>query len=385
MHVLSDINTHGRRVLLRVDFNVPLRHGKVESDARIRANLATINKLHASGAQIILLSHLGRPKEGSDDPAYSLAPVAQHLGALLKQEIPLVRDWHNTDTVLSDTPVQMLENVRFCPGEHACDTALSKRIASFADIFVMDAFATAHRAHASTVGAIKHAKHAVAGYLFMEEIKALQHVVSTATNTVAVVGGAKVSGKLELLTSLARKTDCLLLGGGILNTFLCAKGFSVGKSLFEPELVDTARAIMNQCEVLLPADVVLREAQDGAPIRNATCADVQEQEMIVDIGKEGIKAYSERLQSADRVVWNGPMGIFEDPQCALGTYSIARAIADCRGYTVAGGGDTMSAIERSGIDQSSISYISTAGGAFLEYLGSETLPALDALKARAQS
>lgn len=383
IRTLDDIDVRARSVLLRADLNTPLRSGVVDSDARIRAVLPTIEHLRQSGAaRIILLSHLGRPEEGVFDEAYSMAPVAECLSALLGVPVPLTQDWH-TREVLPEHPLQLLENVRFCVGECGCDEGLSARIAGLADVFVMDAFATAHRAHASTTGVIAHAAIAVAGPLLLTEVKALREAMSkTQGEVVALVGGAKVSGKLELLQALATRVDCLLLGGGIANTFLHASGCAIGNSLSEPELVDVAHAIMSECDVPLPRDVVVRSDDARAHARTVARDSVEDSDRIGDIGAETIAMYQARIASADKVIWNGPVGIFEDDAFAAGTHAMAQAVATCGGFTLAGGGDTVAAIERFAVDKAAISYISTAGGAFLEYLSDRPLPVLRALEAR---
>jgi len=385
MKTLDQIDVKNKRVLIRADLNVPIREGKVTSDARIKASLPTIRQALDAGAAVMVMSHLGRPEEGEFDEQYSLAPVAEKLGELLGEPCELVADWiEGVDA--QPGKVVLLENVRFLKGEKANDDELAKKMAALCDVFVMDAFATAHRAQASTEGVIRHSKIAVAGPLLAREVAALDKALADpARPFVAIVGGAKVSGKLEVLEALIDKVDQLIVGGGIANTFLAAAGHRIGSSLHEADLVDTAKALMQKAEekgaaIPLPTDVLTAERfhQDA----HATLRDVKRihrEEMILDIGPETAGTLAEIIRGAGTVIWNGPVGVFEFESFHSGTQAIAHAVAGCSGFTLAGGGDTIAAIEKYHVADR-IDYISTAGGAFLEYVEGKELPALAALK-----
>lgn len=390
MHVrrMADQALAGKRVMIREDLNVPVDGGVVTSDARIRAALPTIRAALEQGARVILLSHLGRPKEGEFSAENSLAPVAARLGELLGQPVRLQRDW--LDGVECATgEVVLCENVRFNKGEKKDDEALSRRMAALCDVFVMDAFGTAHRAEASTHGVARFAPIACAGPLLVGELEALERALARpARPLVAIVAGSKVSTKLTVLESLLAKVDKLIVGGGIANTFLAATGVAIGKSLHEPDMLDTARALLAQAkargaEIPLPTDVVV--ATEFAPTATATVRPVSAvaaNELILDIGPATAAAFAGVLHSAGTILWNGPVGVFEFDQFGGGTRTVAEAIARSTAFSLAGGGDTLAAIEKYGVEQG-ISYISTGGGAFLEFVEGKTLPAVAALEARA--
>ncbi len=383
MDLMADQPLRGARVLIREDLNVPLKGGEVSSDARIRAALPTIEAALAAGAAIILMSHLGRPTEGEFDQALSLAPVAAHLASLLGKPIRLVADWqYGIELVPGE--IVMLENVRFNPGEKADDDTLGKAYAALCDVFVMDAFGTAHRAQASTHAVAKYAPIACAGPLLAGELNALEQALANPKRPmVAIVGGSKVSSKLTVLESLVDKVDQLIVGGGIANTFLAASGAPVGKSLCEHDLVPAARALMAVTRIPIPTDVVTApEFSETAPATLKSAQDVTDNEMILDIGPETSAAIAEILSTAGTILWNGPVGVFEFDQFADGTRAIALAIADSDAFSLAGGGDTLAAIDKFGI-AGQISYISTGGGAFLEYVEGKTLPAVAILEQRA--
>ena len=382
---MHDFDLAGERVLVREDFNVPLRDGAVSSDARIRAALPTLHTALDAGAGVLVMSHLGRPQEGEAGAAqarFSLAPVARRLGELMGRKVPLAKDWLDGVEAAPGT-LTLLENVRFVPGEKANDPVLAARMAALCDTYVMDAFAAAHRIQASTCGVAQHAARACAGPLLSAELEALEQALfEPARPVIAVVGGAKISAKLRVLETLAQQADCLAVGGGIANTFLQAAGFAVGDSLYEPELVETARALLEQIDIPLPEDVVVAAgagAQSVSSVRAA--AEVAEGESIFDIGPASAAQLAEIVRGAGTVIWSGPLGMFEDPRFAAGTAVLAQAVADCSGYTLAGGGDTLAAVEKYGVAED-ISYLSTGGSAFLEYLGRGTLPAVAALHDR---
>ena len=385
---LSDIDVRGKRVLIRVDLNVPLADGRITDDTRIRAALPGIRHALGQGAKVMLVSHLGRPKEGEFDPAESLAPVAQRLAELLGAEVPLKRDWLNGVEVAPGQAV-LLENCRFNKGEKKNDEALSKQMAALCDVYVNDAFATAHRAEATTHGIARFAPAAVAGPLMAAEVDALTKALhQPARPMIAIVGGSKVSTKLTILASLAEKVDQLIVGGGIANTFMLAAGLPIGKSLAEPDLVPEARRIMDAAaargaSVPIPVDVTVAKtfAADAA----ATVKDVKDvaaDDLILDVGPKTAAQFAAMLTAAGTIVWNGPVGVFEFDRFGAGTKAIADAIAAARGFSLAGGGDTIAAIAKYGITDR-VSYISTAGGAFLEFLEGRKLPALEILEARA--
>lgn len=385
---MTDLDLAGKRVLIREDLNVPLEGGSITSDARIRASLPTIRHAIAKRARVILLSHLGRPKEGEFSAENSLAPVAERLTELLGQKVRLASDW--LDGVSCEPgEVVLCENVRFNKGEKKDDETLSRRMAALCDVYVMDAFGTVHRAEASTHGVARFAPIACAGPLLVGELEALERALANpARPLVAIVAGSKVSTKLTVLESLLSKVDKLIVGGGIANTFLAATGVNVGKSLHEPDMLDTARRLLEQAraggtEIPLPSDVVV--ASEFSPTAKATVRDVGAvgaTELILDIGPKTSAALSRVLQSAGTILWNGPVGVFEFDQFGAGTRAIAEAIAKSEAYSLAGGGDTLAAIEKYDVEDG-ISYISTGGGAFLEFVEGKTLPAVAALEARA--
>ena len=365
---MSDLELSGKRVLIREDLNVPVDDGKVTSDARIRASLPTIRAAQEAGAAVMLMSHLGRPTEGQPDEAFSLQPVAGRLSELLGRDVRLISDWIDGVDVLPGDVV-LLENVRFLDGEKACDEGLARKMASLCDVFVMDAFGTAHRAQASTYGVAEHAPVACAGPLL-----------------VAIVGGSKVTTKLDVLDALAGIVDCLIVGGGIANTFIAAAGHGVGKSLYEADMLDTARRLAaggeGRAEIPLPTDVVV--AAEFANVEGTTKAVdvVSGEELILDIGPETAARFSEIIAGAGTVIWNGPVGVFEFEDFGAGTATLAEAIAASDAFSVAGGGDTLAAIDKYGVADR-ISYISTGGGAFLEFVEGKKLPAVEVLERRA--
>ena len=385
---MTDLDLAGRRVLIREDLNVPLADGEVADDTRLRAALPTLRRALDAGARVLVMSHLGRPKEGQYDPALSLEPVARALSGLLGREVPLARDWLD-GVEAAPGELVLCENVRFSPGEGKDDEALARRMAALCDIYVMDAFGTAHRAQASTHGVARFAPTACAGPLLAAELEALGKAVEHPRRpVVAVVGGSKVSTKLTVLDSLARVVDRLIVGGGIANTFIAAAGFGVGRSLHEPDLVPEARRLMDKAaaqggEIPLPTDVVCaRDLHPDAEARTCPVDEVDPEEMILDVGPDTAGRYAELLADAGTIVWNGPVGVFEIQAFAGGTRALAQAIAASPAFSIAGGGDTLAAIARFGVADR-ISYISTGGGAFLEYLEGRTLPAVAALEARA--
>ncbi|MFT6276115.1 MAG: phosphoglycerate kinase [Halioglobus sp.] len=383
MDLMESHNLTGLRVLIREDLNVPLKDGVVSSDARIRAALPTIQAALAGGASVILMSHLGRPIEGQFDEQFSLQPVAQHLAGLLGQSVNVVADWRD-GLELAVGEVVLLENVRFNPGEKADDEALGKAYAQLCDLFVMDAFGTAHRAQASTHAVAKFAPKACAGPLLAGELVALKQALANPRRPmVAVVGGSKVSTKLTVLESLVDIVDQLIVGGGIANTFLAASGLAVGKSLCEHDLIPAASQLMARTQIPIPVDVVTGpEFSPDAPAVVKRADAVTADEMIFDIGPQAAEEMAEILRNAGTILWNGPVGVFEFDQFSGGTEVIARAIADSEAFSLAGGGDTLAAIDKFGIADK-VSYISTGGGAFLEYVEGKTLPAVAVLEQRA--
>ena len=380
--LMSDLELSGKRVLIREDLNVPVKHGEVVSDARIRAALPTIQRAVAAGAKVILMSHLGRPVEGEFDEQFSLAPVATHLAQLLGQSVTLVQDWR-PGVDLHDGEVALIENVRFNPGEKSDDEALARAYAGLCDVFVMDAFGTAHRAQASTHGVARFAPVACAGPLLEGELRALEQALSNpARPMLAIVGGSKVSTKLTVLEALSEKVDQLIVGGGIANTFLAAAGKPVGKSLCEHDLIEQSRALMAKTHIPLPTDVVTGKAfaEDAAAELKSADA-VLEDDMIFDIGPQSAQQIAELVAAAGTILWNGPVGVFEFDQFAGGTEALAHAIAQSAAFSLAGGGDTLAAIDKYDIADK-VSYISTGGGAFLEYVEGKTLPAVAVLEQR---
>ncbi|QIB67607.1 phosphoglycerate kinase [Kineobactrum salinum] len=380
---MSELELAGQRVLIREDLNVPLKDGRVSSDARIRAALPTIRQAVAAGGRVLLMSHLGRPVEGEPATEFSLAPVAERLAELLGQPVALVSDWRQ-GVSLEDGEVALLENVRFNPGEKADDEALARAYAGLCDVFVMDAFGTAHRAQASTHGVARFAPVACAGPLLAGELDALEKALAhPARPLVAIVGGSKVSTKLAVLETLAQKVDQLVVGGGIANTFLAASGKPVGKSLCEHDLIPAARELMARTSVPLPEDVVTgKEFAESAAAQTKSADAVADDDMILDIGPHAAAAIARVIADAGTVLWNGPVGVFEFAQFSAGTEALARAIADSSAFSLAGGGDTLAAIDKFGIADK-VSYISTGGGAFLEYVEGKTLPAVAMLQQRA--
>jgi len=387
---MTDLDLAGRRVLMREDLNVPVEEGVVRSDARLRAALPSIQAALAAGASVLLCSHLGRPTEGAsaaEEPAFSLAPVAARLEALLGQPVPLLPSLAAAEAQLpAPGSVALLENIRWEVGEKADDDALAARLAGLCDIFVMDAFGTAHRAQASTHGVMRHAAQVCAGPLLCAELDALgQALLTPARPLVAIVGGSKVSTKLTVLERLAEVADQVIVGGGIANAFIAAAGHSVGASLLEPELVSAAAELATKVSIPVPEDVVVAKGfAADAPHRVCAVDQVGDDEMILDIGPATAAAYGALIAQAGTVLWNGPVGVFEFPAFSAGTEALARAIAASSAFSIAGGGDTLAAIDQFAIaDQ--LGYISTGGGAFLEFVEGKTLPAVAALSARADA
>jgi len=385
---MADLDLAGKRVLIREDLNVPVAGGKVTSDARLRAAVPTIRRAAGEGARVLVMSHLGRPKEGERDPALSLAPVAAALSDLLGRPVRL-HDGPLESASAEPGEVVLLENVRFLKGEKKDDPALAARMAALCDVFVMDAFGTAHRAEASTHGVALAAPVACAGPLLAAELDALEQALGNPKRPlVAVVGGSKVSTKLEVLESLIAKVDALVVGGGIANTFLAAAGVAVGKSLHEADMIDVARRLLAQAKTKgvalpIPTDVVVaREFSATAAAMTRPATSVAAEEMILDIGPASARAVADIVAKAGTVIWNGPLGVFEFDQFGGGTKTLAEAIARSPAFSIAGGGDTLAAIEKYGIE-GEVSYISTGGGAFLEFVEGKTLPAVAALERRA--
>ena len=386
---MVDLNLSGKRVLIRQDLNVPVKNGKVTSDIRIQASVPTIEKALAAGAAVMLLSHLGRPVEGQYDEASSLKPVAERLSTLLGKPVRLEKDWLN-GIVITPGEVVLCENVRFNVGEEKNSDELGKKMAALCDVFVMDAFGTAHRAQASTHSVAKFAPIICAGPLLASELDALGKALETpAKPLVAIVGGSKVSTKLTVLKSLSEKVDQLIVGGGIANTFIAAAGFPVGKSLYEADLIEEAQRLIAAAkqagsDIPIPVDVVCaKEFSETAIATIKRVEDVEADDLILDIGPDTAKQYAELLKSAGTIVWNGPVGVFEIEQFSHGTQTLATAIAESSAFSIAGGGDTLAAIDKYGINDQ-VSYTSTGGGAFLEFLEGKELPAVAILKARSQ-
>ena len=384
---MTDLDLSGKRVLIRQDLNVPIENGRITSEQRITASLPTLKRALEQGAAVMVTSHLGRPKEGVWSEADSLAPVAERLSVLLGREVPLVRDWVDGVDVQPGQLV-LLENCRMNVGEGKDDEALSKKYAALCDVFVMDAFGTAHRAQASTHGVIRFAPVAAGGPLLMAELDALALALDApAKPLLAIVAGSKVSTKLELLANLVGKVDQLIVGGGIANTFIAAAGYRVGKSLYEPDLLDTAKKIVADAkargaDIPLPVDVVTAKQFLPDAVAEVKAVDaVAEDDLILDIGPQTAAQYAQLIQKAGTVVWNGPVGVFEFEAFSKGTEALARAIASSPAFSIAGGGDTLAAVDKFDIAQQ-VSYISTGGGAFLEFLEGKTLPAVAALAAR---
>jgi phosphoglycerate kinase len=385
---MTDLDLAGKRVLIREDLNVPLKAGKIADDTRIRASLPTIQHAIKQKAKVMLMSHLGRPTEGEFDSAFSLAPVAEHLSRSLNQEVRLVRNWLE-GVELAEGEVVLCENVRFNPGEKKDDPELAKKMAALCNVYVMDAFGSAHRAQASTHGVAKYAPVACAGPLLAGELEALGKALDyPARPMVAIVGGSKVSTKLTVLESLSKVVDQLIVGGGIANTFIAAAGYNVGKSLCEAELVETAKQLSAAAQekggdIPLPVDVVCgKEFSESAEAILKRVDEVADDEMIFDIGPETSKHFAEILKGAGTIVWNGPVGVFEFDQFGEGTKALALAIAASPAFSIAGGGDTLAAVAKYGVGEQ-VSYISTGGGAFLEFLEGKKLPAVAVLEERA--
>lgn len=387
MHILkmSDLKLTNKYVLIREDLNVPLKNGEITSDIRIRSAIPSIKLALKAGAKVMIMSHLGRPEEGVFDAQYSLAPIARRLSELLEMEVPLIQHWTG-GVSMNKHNIVLLENVRFNKGESSNNPELAKKMASLCDVFVMDAFATAHRNEASTCGIVSFAPIACAGPLLVEELEALNAIMKNPKKPiVAIVGGSKVSTKLKLLDTLSQKVDTLIIGGGIANTFIAAEGYAVGKSLYEPDLIDEAERLKinaknRDADIPIPTDVIVAEklAEDSeSSIR--LVSQIDDNERILDIGPDSIKTLVSIIKKAKTILWNGPVGAFEVEQFSQGTEAIAHAIAESKGYSIAGGGDTLAAIEKYGISDK-IDYISTGGGAFLSFLEGKTLPAIAALE-----
>lgn len=386
---LADQNVAGKTIVMRVDMNVPINNGVITDDTRIRASLVSIRFCLQQGAAVILLTHLGRPKAGEPKPEDSVEPVAERLGELLGQRVPIVENWRENKPQLAAGQIAMLPNVRLNIGEKQNDRDLAKAYAALGDIYVNDAFGTAHRAESSTAAIAEVAPIACAGMLLTAELEALGQALQHPQRPLAaIVAGSKVSTKLTILESLADQVDQLIVGGGIANTFLLAQGLPIGQSLAEADLVEDARRIMAKIkskggEVPLPTDVVVaKQFAADAPATVKNVDDVAEDDMILDIGPDSARRLAQMMQSAKTIVWNGPVGVFEFPAFAHGTEALAKAIANSEAFSIAGGGDTLAAISKFGITDQ-INYISTGGGAFLEFLEGKTLPAVAALTARA--
>lgn len=383
---MVDLDIDGKRVLVREDLNVPLANGVITSDARIKAALPTIRAALDANAAVLLMSHLGRPVEGKFDPQFSLQPVADHLASLLGIEVPLIRHWIDGVEV-EPGKVVLLENVRFLRGEKANSESLSRQMAALCDVFVMDAFGTAHRAQASTCGVAEFAAVACAGPLLCAELEALATALKDpARPVVAIVGGSKVSSKLTVLESLAKIVDELIVGGGIANTFIAAAGHNVGGSLYEADMLEMAKSLAanndNRANIPLPMDVVVAsEFSASAAAVTKPISEVGDADLILDIGPEAAKKFSAIIADAGTIIWNGPVGVFEFDQFGAGTRELAKAIAASDAFSIAGGGDTLAAIDKYGV-AGGISYISTGGGAFLEFVEGKTLPAVAVLEAR---
>ncbi|MBA2711176.1 MAG: phosphoglycerate kinase [Tatlockia sp.] len=386
---MNDLNLRNKRVLIREDLNVPIKEGIITSDQRLQAALPTLQKALDEGAAVMVLSHLGRPEEGRFEKRFSLKPVADYLAAQLQYPVRFIDNYLEAIEV-NPGELVICENVRFNFGEKANDDELAQKLARLCDIFVMDAFGTAHRAQASTVGVAKYAPIAAAGPLLVRELEALQHVLKEPMKPiVAIVGGAKVSSKLTLLKKLVTKVDYLIPGGGIANTFLKAQGYEIGVSLCEDYLLDQAREILqlateHGCQIPLPSDVVVGKSfSESCPAFNKGLSNLASDDMIMDIGPETIHRYIDIIDEAKTIIWNGPVGVFEFPQFSYGTRALAIAIADSDAFSIAGGGDTLAAVDQYDLTQQ-ISYISTGGGAFLEFLEGKTLPAVAILEERAK-
>lgn len=380
---MSELDLSGKRVLIREDLNVPVKNGEVTSDARIRASLPTIELALKAGAKVMVMSHLGRPTEGEYNEEFSLQPVANHISKLLDREVPLVKDWLDGGFEVAEGELVLLENVRFNVGEKKDNEELSQKMAALCDVYVMDAFGTAHRAQASTHGVAKFADVACAGPLLAGELDALGKALDKpARPLAAIVGGSKVSTKLEVLTALSDQVDQLIVGGGIANTFLAAAGKPVGKSLCEHDLIPVAQDLMKKVNIPMPVDVVVaKEFAETAEATVKSVDDVAEDDMILDIGPQSAQNLAELLKDAGTIIWNGPVGVFEFDQFGEGTKTLSLAIAENQGFSIAGGGDTLAAVDKYDIADK-VSYISTGGGAFLEFVEGKKLPAVAALEAK---
>ena len=381
---MTDLDLNGKRVLIRQDLNVPIKNGEVTSDKRIVASLPTIMYAIKAGAKVMITSHLGRPTAGEFDEKFSLEPVAKHLAELLGQPVTLEHNWLKGVEVESGEVV-LCENVRFNEGEKENDEVLSKKMAALCDVCVQDAFGTAHRAHASTYGVTQYAPIACAGPLLIGELEALGKALDNPKRPmVAVVGGSKVSTKLTVLDALSKIVDQLVVGGGIANTFIAAQGHGVGQSLCEHDLIPTAQSLMEKCEIPIPVDVVCgKEFSEFAVAETKSSNSVASDDMIFDIGPNSINELAEIMRNAGTIVWNGPVGVFEFDQFASGTMILANAIAESEAFSIAGGGDTLAAVDKFNIEDK-ISYISTGGGAFLEFLEGKKLPVVEILEKRFQ-
>ena len=377
---VDDVAIDGKRVLIRADLNVPVSEGKVTNDARIQASLATLQHCLSRGAKVILMSHLGRPTVGSYEEKFSLAPVAKRLSELLGYQVSFVRDWKSGFEV-DPGSVCMIENLRFEHGETDNDGEFSRTLAQLCDVFVMDAFGTAHRAHASTAGITRYVNEVCAGFLMADEISALSKIMHNPEKPlIAIVGGAKVSTKVDVLNRLSKIADSIIVGGGMANTFLLADGHQVGKSLVEPDFVDVIQAIKSRVRVLPLVDVMVGtsiSASEPATLRLVD--EVEPDDMVLDIGPESARRFAAEIERASTIMWNGPMGVFEHLQYGEGTRVVANAITESKGFSVAGGGDTLAAIDRYGV-RGGIDYISTGGGAFLEFIEGQRLPGVVALE-----
>ena len=380
---MSELDLSGKRVLIREDLNVPVKNGEVTSDARIRASLPTIELALKAGAKVMVMSHLGRPTEGEYNEEFSLQPVANHISKLLDREVPLIKDWLDGGFDVAEGGLVLLENVRFNVGEKKDNEELSQKMAALCDVYVMDAFGTAHRAQASTHGVAKFASVACAGPLLAGELEALGKALDKpARPLAAIVGGSKVSTKLEVLTALSDEVDQLIVGGGIANTFLAAAGKPVGKSLCEHDLIPVAQELMKKVNIPMPVDVVVaKEFAETAEATVKSVDDVAEDDIILDIGPESAQLLAGLLKDAGTVIWNGPVGVFEFDQFGEGTKTLSLAIAENQGFSIAGGGDTLAAVDKYDIADK-VSYISTGGGAFLEFVEGKKLPAVAALEAK---
>jgi phosphoglycerate kinase len=387
---LRDLQLKGKRVLIREDLNVPIKNGQVMSDARIQAAIPTIQYALDAGAKLMVMSHLGRPQEAvsiADQPEMSMRPVADYLSKTMGKKVRLVENYLDgvDEALLDDADFILFENVRINAGEKKNDEALAKKLAALCDVFVMDAFGTAHRAQATTEGVARFAPVACAGPLLVKELDALQRAVANPEHPiVAIVGGSKVSTKLEVLDALSDKVDSLIVGGGIANTFIAAQGHEVGKSLCEMGLLDSARALMNKVEIPIPTDVVVADGIDQPDTAETKLvSEINRDQMILDIGPKSQQVIGEVLKNAKTIIWNGPVGVFEEAAFASGTEQLAKQIAENKGFSIAGGGDTLAAIDKYGVS-ADISYISTGGGAFLEFVEGKVLPAVAILEARAK-